>query len=146
MHTFASGPYRFHHNGGFDGDIVITLVDTEAGGEKVSRLTARVNSRVLLDALSAFRSGRGRPGIVEDLVILVPVILEDDSGDAAAALPITLEMPRSVVADFVADRFVRRRLETWLESADTEQLLTIHELAGVAATIGKFTDPFEVGI
>lgn len=108
MHTFTYDSYRIHHNGGFDGDIIITYkpsdeewVDTKTTSEFILDLVKNNYNRISNDFLVNFK-GTDK----EDKEVIFGV-------------------PFEVFVSFVADRYVRRGLESWLDSADEKDLIRL---------------------
>ena len=93
MHTFGYDNYRLHHNGGFHGDIIVTVKDTDLEGRISSdNLLALVKTRLGNSDETSFNVG-------------------------------DIELPWEVVKSFVADRYVSRKLEELIEDLKEDQLI-----------------------
>lgn len=116
MHSFHYGTYDnkfewiIHHNGGFAGDIIIVCRSPDG-----TYVTARTTSERVLCEVSFYAADVGRP---------TPFFGKDDPVfDVENDVEAQLVAPIQVLAAFVADRYVRRGLEYWVEGLDDEAAL-----------------------
>lgn len=108
MHTFtAESGIRFHHNGDFDGDIIIVKKVTESMG-----LDHRTTSNAILKLV---RDNANQPNDH-----LIPFQGESNDGKNVPFV-VSLEIIRA----FVADRYISGTLTQWIESADDTFLLKL---------------------
>ena len=111
MHTFEIDDWYFHHDGGFDGDVVI-IHKPRPSWWASCRMTAGAT-------ITLVRIHADYPDNTRFSMEAV------DNNDQKATIGVHLDHLRALVAD----RFVRRRLETWLENASDAALLGLLDLA-----------------
>jgi hypothetical protein len=109
MHTWATDDgWRLHHDGGFDGDVVINW--------KTSETTYNQHRTTSEWVLKVVRRD-WRPGYPDRQYLL--------AGSTCKGEPVELAVPLSLLVSFVADRYVRRGLEEVLQGDDDDLLMRL---------------------
>jgi hypothetical protein len=106
MHTSDYEPYKFHHNYGFEGDIIVV--------RKRSK-TEYDETRTTSEAILALAK--------EDHPPDQRIPFEGTDGNTGKKSKFTV--PFEIICDFVADSYVRMLLTEKVEKMSTEQLLAL---------------------
>ncbi len=122
MHTFIHSPeFRIHHNAGFDGGILIV--------KKMGRnkwIECKTTSGAVLKLVKGMLRKYKSPDEWNGVMLVFKGERMPDAvrvgGDMAGE---EVDVPLSCLVAFVADRYVRYRVENWLERIDDVGLIKL---------------------